>query len=279
MKNFCQKIVAPFIVTLTVLNFVVLAISASHPILVTLFMFLNIGCALVIILIGAFVLSKLVLRKMGRKPVQLRWKTLLAHLHMFKREKKVSNTSIIPVAQLELLRKNVQRLGLALHGMTPEMETARRMHFQKYNEQLPSLVLPPQNAVLFAEYDSLVKMLNHFGFPSLESVRLQQKEFAFFQQWGSDLEARLKQQQHHALKQQSALRFALATMAQQHKTLGEKNSLAQTHSGYQRIQGALRFLEKMVDDHRCQWDLAHTYVQKLQSDMHALTQQFEQTVA
>src|SRR6266496_1698520 len=65
VKNFCQKIVAPFIVTLTVLNFVVLAISASHPILVTLFMFLNIGCALVIILIGAFVLSSLCFAKWG----------------------------------------------------------------------------------------------------------------------------------------------------------------------------------------------------------------------
>ena len=173
----------------------------------------------------------------------------------------------MPIAQLEHVRQNVQRFGLALYGMTPEMENARRMHFEQLGEALPPLALPPQNAVLSAEFASLIKTLTHFGFPSLESVRLQQRDLAFIQHWGSNLEARLWQQHQRSFEQQAAVRMALATVAQQQKALGETWALAHHHSGYQQIQGALWLLETMVSDNRCHWDLAQTYVQALQSDI------------
>ena len=110
-----------------------------------------------------------------------------------KREK--THDTFVPVEQLKSLCHDVQRLGLALHGMTPEMEDARRMHFQMLGEAVPPLILPLQNALLYAEFESLVKVLNHFGFPFLERVRLQQRDLAFIQQWGSDLEVQLQQQQ------------------------------------------------------------------------------------
>jgi hypothetical protein len=83
------------------------------------------------------------------------------------------------------------------------------MHFEQLGEALPPLVLPPQNAILSAEFESLVKTLTHFGFPSLESVRLQQKDLAFIQHWGNDLEARLWQQHQGSFEQQAAVRMAL----------------------------------------------------------------------
>jgi hypothetical protein len=186
--------------------------------------------------------------------------------------------TFVPVEQLKYLCHDVQRLGLALHGMTPEMEDARRMHFQMLGEAVPPLILPLQNALLYAEFESLVKVLNHFGFPFLESVRLQQRDLAFIQQWGSDLETQLQRQHQDAFEQQATVRMVLATVAQQHKALGETWALAQYHSGYQQIQGALWLLETIVNDNWCQWDLAQTYVQILQSNVEALVKQCEQAI-
>ncbi len=193
-------------------------------------------------------------------------------------KKAMTSDTFVPVEQLKYLRHGVQRLGLALHGMTSEMENARRMHFQMLGEAVPPLILPPQNAFLYAEFESLVKALNHFGFPFLESVRLQQRDLAFIQQWGRDLETQLQQQHQDAFEQQSTVRMALTNVAQQHKALGEAWVLAQHHAGYQQIQGALWLLETMVNDNRCQWDLAQTYVQVLQSNVEALVKQCEQAI-
>jgi hypothetical protein len=72
--------------------------------------------------------------------------------------------------------------------------------------------------------------------------------------------------------------MALTAVTQQHKMLGETWALAQHHSGYQQIQGALWLLETMVNDSRCQWDLAQTYVQALQSHIETLVNQCEQGI-
>jgi len=200
-------------------------------------------------------------------------------IRMQRRVKKAkTHDRFVPVEQLKSLRNDVQRLGLALHGMTPEMENARRMRFQMLGEAVPPLILPPQNALLYAEFESLVKVLNHFGFPFLERVRLQQRDLAFIQQWGSDLEVQLQQQQQHSFEQQVAVGMALTAVAQQHKMLGETWALAQHHLGYQQIQGALYLLETMMNDNRCQWDLAQVYVQALQGDVEALVKQCEQAI-
>src|SRR5260370_10169999 len=257
-----------------VLHVIASATSPSHPLLsVTLALLESIGW----ICIGLIWVIALIkgIQQWGPNA----WTKVWTGVHTHRRTKKAKTSdTFVPVEQLKYLRNGVQRLGLALHGMTSEMENARRVHFQMFGEAVPPLILPLQNALLYAEFESLVKMLNHFGFPSLESVRLQQRDLAFIQQWGSDLEARLWQQHQGSFEQQAAVRIALTAVTQQHKTLGETWALAHHHSGYQRIQGALWLLETMVSDNRCHWDLAQTYVQALQSDIETLVKHCEQAV-
>src|SRR5437879_4001822 len=233
-----------------VLHVIASVTSPSHPLLsVSLALLEFIGWSY-IGLIWVLALIK-GLQQWGPKAWTKVWTGVRTH----RRTKKAkTHDRFVSVEQLKYFRHDVQRLGLALHGMTPEMENARRMHFQMLGEAVPPLILPPQNALLYAEFESLIKMLNHFGFPSLESVRLQQKDLAFIQQWGNDLEARLWQQHRSAFEQQATVRMALATVAQQQKTLGETWALAHHHPGYQRIQGALCLLETMVNDNRCHWE-------------------------
>jgi len=257
-----------------VLHVIASVTSPSHPLLsVSLALLEFIGWSYIgLIWVIALIKS---LQQWGPKAWTKVWTGVSTH----RRTKKAkTHDRFVSVEQLKSFRHDVQRLGLALHGMTPEMENARRMHFQMLGEAVPPLILPPQNALLYAEFESLIKVLNHFGFPFLESVRLQQRDFAFIQQWGSDLETQLWQQHQRAFEQQAAVHMALAAVAQQHKALGETWALAHHHSGYQRIQGALWLLETMVSDNRCHWDLAQTYVQALQSDIETLVMQCEQAI-
>ena len=275
MKNVHLNIV-PFILIVAASQFVILAVSASYPILATLLTFLSIGCSLYILLFWAL---PLVLRKIWGKAVQIRWNKLLPQRHTPKREKKALKDPIVPVAQLKHLRSNVQRLGLALHGMTPEMEKARRTHFQLLGKALPSLTLPPQNAVLYAEFESLIKILNHFGFPFLESVRLQQKDFGFLQKWECDLQSRFLQLQKHFQDQQQANRSALSTTIQAHQSIGVLYPAALNNADYQRIQGALMLLEKMVQDSRCPKEPVLGSIEAIQRDMNRLSKQLKQAAA
>lgn len=264
---------APVIVVSMLACIAALVLPVSHPVLGVILEIVGIGCSLCIILI--WLISQ---GKAWGRTVQKQWVRVRSWLRTHTCEKKVPHDTIVPIAQLEHVRQNVQRFGLALYGMTPEMENARRMHFEQLGEALPPLALPPQNAVLSAEFASLIKTLIHFGFPSLENVRLQQKDLAFIQHWGNDLEARLWQQYQCSFEQQAAVRMALVAVAQQHKALGETWAFAPHHSGYQRIQGALCLLETMVNDSHCQWDLAQTYVQALQSDVETLVKQCGQAI-
>ena len=248
-------------------------ISASHPMLSVVFAILeSVGWTCILLIWGIALIKGI------QKWCPVIWTKVGTYARTQACAKKAKTATVVPIEQLKQVRNDVQRLGLALYGTTPELENTRRTHLQMLGDDVPALVLPSQHAVLHAEFQGLVKMLNHFGFPHLESVRLQQKDFAFIQRWGSDLEARLCQQQQHSVGQQSALLMALATTIQQHQLLGQQYASAQQHPGYLRIQGALRFLEKMDNDSRCPWDLAHCYVQALQQDMHTLAKHFEQTV-
>jgi len=181
---------APVIIVSTLACIAALVLSASHPVLSVILEMVGIGCSLCLILI--WLISH---GKVGGRVVQKQWVRVGRWLRKRIYGKKASHDTIVSIIQLELVCQHVQRLGLALYGMTPEMENARRTHFEQLGEAPPPLVLPPQNAVLSAEFESLVKTLTHFGFPSLESVRLQQRDLAFIQHWGSDLEARLHQHQ------------------------------------------------------------------------------------
>jgi hypothetical protein len=258
-----------------VLHMSVQTVSQEHPTLAMLLSMLEMLIWIILVSLGIVWLFSIIQQRISTV-----WSVLLTFVHTHIHLKIAKNNDlVVPVEQLEHLRDNVQRLGLALHGMTPEMEMARRTHFLMLGEEeAPPLILPPQNACLYAEFESLVKVLNHFGFPFLEGVRLQKEEFAFLQQWRSDLEARLHQHQKRTQEQQTALCAALTAVMQQHKTLGEIHACVHNDSGYHQIQGALRILENMAYDQRCSWDLAQICVQQLQSGLDILKKQCEQAV-
>lgn len=264
------KLVSLLLALSIVLRIVAEIISSSHPFLSACLTLLEFVGWISVLLIWMAVLIKGIPSWTTKAWAKV-WAVLRTHWHAKKAKK---DDTFVRVEELKSLRNNIQRLGLALHGMTPEMEHVRRMYFQSLGQAVPALPLPPQNAVLHAEFESLVRFLNHFGFPHVECVRLQQRDFAFVQQWGSNLEARLLQQRQRSQEQQAKLRAALATVVQQHKALGETSVLTQGYSGYQRIQGALRLLEHIVNDQHCPQELAQDLVQKLQSDMDALEKQF-----
>jgi hypothetical protein len=181
-----------FLLALTIgLRVIAATISPAHPRLGIVFMLLETVGWICIGQIWAFALIKGI-QQWGPKIWTRMW--TFARMHIWVKRAQKSDTCV-SVVQLECLRSNVQRLGLALYGLTPEMEHARRTHFQMLGEAVPPLILLPQNALLNAEFESLVKLLNHFGFPALETVQLRQKEFEFVQQWGQNLEARLLQAQ------------------------------------------------------------------------------------
>lgn len=143
-----------------VLHVIASVTSPSHPLLsVSLVLLESIGWSC-IGLIWVIALIKGI-QQWGPKA----WTKVWRGVRMHRRAKKAkTHDTFIPVKQLKYLRNDVQRLGLALHGMTSEMENARRMYFQMLGEAVPPLILPPQNALLYAEFESLVKVLNHLGF-------------------------------------------------------------------------------------------------------------------
>jgi len=248
------------------------SVAASHPLLSWLFAMLETVGWICIFLIWVIALIKGIQKWC---PVIWTWVWTYACTHVpMKKAKK--NDPIVPVEQLNHLRNNVQRLGLALHDLTPEMENARRTHFQMLSDAVPSLVLPPQNATLYAEFTSLTRFLNHFGFPHLESVRLQQKDFEFARKWGHDLETRLLQAQKQIQNQQQATLSALSTATQVHQSIGTVYPEALNDAGYQRIQGALKLLRKMAQNSHCPSELVAGYIPALQHDMDTLLTQLKQ---
>lgn len=207
------------------------------------------------------------------------WKKIWMYVRTHVRIKNVKNPDlIVPVGQLKQLRNNIQRLGLALHGLTPEMENARRLQFEMLGEAVPDPSLPPQNAVLYAEFESLIRFLNHFGFPNLESVRLQNKEFQFAWKWGSDLQARLHQAQKSYTYQQQMMEWMLSEADKKLEDINSKYQQVQDDAGYQRIQGALKLL-KRIAHHSHRPEEVTSYLAALMQDMESLRKQLKQAVA
>jgi len=129
-----------------VLHVVASAALPSHPLLsVSLTLLESIGWSC-IGLIWVLVLIKGI-QQWGPKA----WTKIGMGIRTQRRVKKAkTHDRFVPGEQLKYLRNDVQRLGLALHGMTPEMENARHMRFQMLGEAVPPLILPPQNAFLYA---------------------------------------------------------------------------------------------------------------------------------
>ncbi|HEU5375889.1 MAG TPA: hypothetical protein VFV38_10650 [Ktedonobacteraceae bacterium] len=192
---------------------------------------------------------------------------------------KTTNDPFVSVAQLKRLRNNIDWLGLALHGMTPELEQARRTHFQMLNVAVPALTLPAQNAVLYARFECLTRFLAHFGFPKLESVQLQQKDFQFAWQWGSELEACLRQSEKERQSQEQALQSALSMAIKVHESIRKMYPAVLNEAGYYRLEGALRVLKAMSGNNALPPDQVQSYIPALQRDMDTLLKQLKQPVA
>lgn len=270
-KLLSSKVLSFLFAIAVVLHVVAQAISREHPILAMLLAMLEALSWIFILMMGVTWLIKAI-----KHGLPLAWHTLWTfvrtHIRFKKAQKKEAYASL---EQLKHLRNNIQRLGLALHGLTPEMEQARRTHFQMLGEAVPALALPAQNAVLYAQFESLVRYLNHFGFPNLESARLQQKDLDFAQEWGCELEARLLQAQKDYNYQLQAMQWLLDEASKKFERIGSKYQQAQNDAGYQRIHGALKLLTKMASDsHRPEEMIG--YLTALLKDMESLRTQLKQ---
>ncbi len=250
------------------------SVAAEHPLLGWLLAMLDIVGWITILLTWVIALIKGI--QYGGPKLWTKIETY-ARTHV-RRKKAKNNDPFVSVEQLKHLKYNIDRLGLALHGMTPEMEQARRTHFQMVNESVPALILPAQNAVLYAEFESLIRFLNHFGFPNLESVRLQHKDLAFARKWGSELEARLQQAQRNYNYQLQTMQWVLDEANKKLEAISSTYQQAQNDAGYQRIAGALKLLTKMArKSHRPEEMIG--YLTALLQDMESLRTQLKQAAA
>jgi hypothetical protein len=193
------------------------------------------------------------------------WTKMYARMHIGKR--------FASQDQLKLLQQNINRLGFAMYGTTPELERGRRTHFTMLGEAVPDLILPPQNAVLYAEFKSLTKFLNHCGFPRPESVRLQDLDFA--RQWGRSLEARLQQTQKDYAAQQQQVQWYLQVLWKTLADIRSEYPKVEGDSGYERIRGALKLLDKITLPPKEMLE----YLAALLQDMERLRKQFKELVA
>ncbi len=191
-------------------------------------------------------------------------------LHLNKAKEEVT------VTQLKNLLSNIDRLGLALHGVTPALENGRRTHFQMLGEAVPALVVPAANVALYAEFTRLTQFLNGFGFPVVESVRLHPMDFEFAQTWGYDLEKRLVQSQERIQHQQLATTASLSLASQVFLFIGDTYPAAIHDAGYQRIHGALKLLEKMVQRKDCSLELVTISLPSLHRDMNTLLDELKE---
>lgn len=246
-----------------VLHMVATAISPEHPFLGGLLTLLEMAGWLWIVLIWNIAFIKGIWKWMPIIWTRM-WTYIRTHIHLKKAQKEVT------VAHLKSLLSNIDRLGLALHGLTPEMEKGRRTHLAMLGEAVPSLVVPAANAALYAEFTRLTQFLNGFGFPAVESVRLHPMDCEFAQNWGRDLEQRLFQSQKDMQQQQRAATQLLSLAIQSFLFIGNTYPAATQDAGYQRIHGALKLLEAMVQKNHCATELVTVYIPNLQRDMHTL---------
>jgi hypothetical protein len=256
----------------TIMHVAATSVEGAHPLLGWLLAMLETLSWISILTIGAIALIKSI-----QYGGPLLWKKMRSYARLHGRGKQAKpNNAFASVEQLKMVRDGVQRLGLALHGTTPEKEHARRVSFQMRGEAFPPLVLPPRYAVLYAHFESLVKVLNHFGFPKVECAKLQQREFKLVQQWLRDLEVQLQFSQKQFFDQRQAMLTALSVTIQAHKSILDTYAEASNDPGYQRLHGALKLLRKMAENDHCPPELITEYIPALQQDLSTLTEQLKQ---
>ena len=185
------SVLSCILTSMLLVHLVAPALVSLHPVLGRVLLILE-GCGWLVILgLWAVLLHRVLRRRLPVLGTRLR-RALDA---LFERKQTHAHTAV-PAEALTDLCGQVQWVGLALHGLTPEMDRARRLHFQQLGEAVPPLVVPPAYAGLYAEFERLLTCLKQAGFPSLKDVRLQPQELAFFQHWLSDLETRIPPFQH-----------------------------------------------------------------------------------
>lgn len=260
-----------FLFAFSILMHVIAAsVTASYPLLGWLFSVLE-GVGWTAILI-TWVIAFIKGIQYGGPKLWTKVRTY-ARTHVHIKKAKKNTNPFVSVAQLKRLRDNIDWLGLALHGLTPELEQARCTHFQMLNVAVPTLPLPAQNAVLYAQFECLTRFLTHFGFPKLEGVQIQQKDFQFAWQWGSELEACLRQSEKERQGQEQALQSALSMAIKVHESMREMYPAVLNEVGYHRLEGALRVLKAMAGNNALPPDQVQSYIPALQRDMDTLLKQ------
>jgi hypothetical protein len=175
----------------------------------------------------------------------------------------------VSVEELAQLRTNVQSLRLALHGTTPERESAREKTYQLVDQPVPDLILPVANVALWAEFNGLVRWLDHVGFPHVESVRLKTSEFEFVNAWISDLSDRLSQLQKDSRKTRVALENNLTIADLLLQSFCSRYPTVESNSDYHRLTGVLRVLKVLFKSHTCDQHLS-PYTKALIRDLNDL---------
>ena len=263
-KVFSSKVVSCLFAGAVALHLMGPAIAKSSPSLALLVSMLEMGIWLSLVLLGVAWLVKTIASTLAGVWSRV-WTRVRRHLPGTKAQPREACASR---EQLDHLRTNVQRLGLAIYGITPEMEHSRRTHFQMLGEPVPVLRLqaltPPRgHEVLAAEFTCLVNVLNHAGFPDLERVRLSQETLRFLQTWGCALDTRLQTMQQQMQHEQQSAQSALAAAVQAHQQLGKASPLVQSHMDYHQIQGTLQVLTQLSQREDCPWALIEDRVQAI----------------
>jgi hypothetical protein len=242
----------PFVLIVAVIQCVP-TISSAYP---GLSRVLSLGSCGALLLIWACALGWCPMARRG-KAVGSWWRALWAHLSMHAKRQEISPT--VPVARLSPLCEQVVQLRLTL----------RAAHLLR------------QDIPLHGEFEALMGSLTQCGFPDLERVCLEEREFAFFLRWARALEARVQQAQTRFQYQEVQTRLAVCETQRLHRSIGETYPAALSDSGYLRLQGAVKLLEKIWQDEGFAEELVlvHHCAKKLQRDMEALIVELQRNPA
>jgi hypothetical protein len=264
---------------IVVVQFAAPVLAAAHPRLTELLLVVQFVCALAILwgtllALGSFVQSQRWQPRLRTWWARWRRRLLLPRQHASGQEQ-----AGVSEALRQQVADRVQQLGLALHGTTAQEERVRWLHAQLSGEVPEPLEVPPPLAPLYAEFQGLIRLLNHLGLPCSDQAQFSPRDLALVQHWLTDLERRLQQTRRTVAAEQQTARTALEAAFQMHHAIADTFPEACHHEDYQRLQGALKLLERLARDEDCPAVLVQRGVRGLQRDLQSLLTRFQQQAA
>jgi hypothetical protein len=223
--------VASYIVCAILAYIVIATLSARNPVLGALLIVLGLGLSFLVFLIW------LVKRFASCK----RW---------------IGNVlrAILKCGQLFMRRKYASKKEIG--DLLADVSRLRKTFFNQVQLDGQQLQLVfPENAALYAEFESLRNILFHLGVgmsnpaTPLQQVRLQKKDLFFLQQLGGNLETRLIRNQQEVGEQWQSVFATLKTFAQGLQELAQ--TYVSIHVSYYQLQSELQCLQAWIDDPRC----------------------------